>query len=155
MESNRYNIRKEEINLSAIVNEVMQNFALKNEISGTVEPDISYYGDSTLLKMTMNNLVENAIKYSDNKPVELNLFNRNGSIILEVKDQGIGIEKEYRKRIFRRFYRIQDEETRETKGSGLGLFIVKQAVEKHKGKIMISDNEPKGTVFTITFQSMT
>lgn len=155
MESNRYNIRKEEINLSAIVNEVMQNFALKNEISGTVESDIFYYGDSTLLKMTMNNLVENAIKYSDNKPVELNLFNRNGSIILEVKDQGIGIEKEYRKRIFRRFYRIQDEETRETKGSGLGLFIVKQAVEKHKGKIMISDNEPKGTVFTITFQSMT
>lgn len=155
MESNRYNIRKEEMNLSAIVNEVMQNFALKNEISGTVEPDISYYGDSTLLKMTINNLVENAIKYSDNKPVELNLFNRNGIIILEVKDQGIGIEKEYRKRIFRRFYRIQDEETRETKGSGLGLFIVKQAVEKHKGKIVISDNEPKGTVFTITFQSLT
>jgi signal transduction histidine kinase len=154
MESNRYNIRKEEIDLSGIVNEVMQNFALKNEISGKVETNISYFGDPVLLKMTLNNLVENAIKYSDNKPVELNLLRKNDTLIIEVKDQGIGIEKEYRKRIFRRFYRIQDEETRETKGSGLGLFIVKQAVEKHKGKIIISDNFPKGTVFTITFQAL-
>jgi len=154
MESNKYNIRKEEINLSGIVNEVMQNFALKNEISGTVDADVSYYGDPILLKMTINNLVENAIKYSDNKPVELNLFQKKGAISIEVKDQGIGIEKEYRKRIFRRFYRIQDEETRETKGSGLGLFIVKPAVEKHRGKILISDNLPKGTIFTITFPSL-
>ncbi len=154
MESNRYNIRKEEIDLSGIVNEVMQNFALKNEISGKVETNISYFGDPVLLKMTLNNLVENAIKYSDNKPVELNLLRENDTLIIEVKDQGSGIEKEYRKRIFRRFYRIQDEETRETKGSGLGLFIVKQAVEKHKGKIIISDNFPKGTVFTITFQAL-
>jgi signal transduction histidine kinase len=154
MENNRYNVRKEEINLSNIVEEVKANFSLKNAIVGNVEKNIQFYADPVLIKMILNNLIENAIKYSDNQPVEINLFNRKEEIILEVKDQGIGIDPSYKKKIFKKFYRIQDEETRETKGSGLGLFIVKQAVEKHKGKIAVSDNEPKGTVFTITLQGI-
>lgn len=152
MENNRYNIRKEEINLSEIVCEVKKNFEIKNEIRGEIEKDLMYYGDPVLLKMTLNNLVENAIKYSDNKPVEINLFQKNSDLIIEVKDNGIGIPKGLRKKVFKKFYRVEDEETRETKGSGLGLFIVKQAVEKHKGKITISDNLPTGTVFTLSFQ---
>jgi signal transduction histidine kinase len=152
MENNRYNIRKEEINLSEIVCEVKKNFEIKNEIRGEIEKDLMYYGDPVLLKMTLNNLVENAIKYSDNQPVEINLFQKNSDLIIEVKDNGIGIPKGLRKKVFKKFYRVEDEETRETKGSGLGLFIVKQAVEKHKGKITISDNLPTGTVFTLSFQ---
>lgn len=152
MENNRYNIRKEEINLSEIVFEVKKNFEIKNEIRGEIEKDLMYYGDPVLLKMTLNNLVENAIKYSDNQPVEINLFQKNSDLIIEVKDNGIGIPKGLRKKVFKKFYRVEDEETRETKGSGLGLFIVKQAVEKHKGKITISDNLPTGTVFTLSFQ---
>ncbi|MCB9252960.1 MAG: HAMP domain-containing histidine kinase [Flavobacteriales bacterium] len=154
MESNKYNIKKEELNLSEILENVKHNFALKNNMLGEIEEHISFYGDPVLLKMTINNLVENAIKYSDNKPVELNLYEANDHIIIEVKDQGIGIDPSQRKKIFKRFYRIQDEETRETKGSGLGLFIVKQAVEKHKGKIIISDNTPSGTVFTLQFKAL-
>lgn len=155
MENNRYNVRKEEINLSNIVEEVKATFSLKNAIAGNVEKNIQFYADPVLIKMILNNLIENAIKYSDNQPVEINLFNRKEEIILEVKDQGIGIDPSYKKKIFKKFYRIQDEETRETKGSGLGLFIVKQAVEKHKGKIVVSNNQPKGTVFNITWQSIT
>jgi len=154
MENNRYNIRKEEINLSEIVNDVKHNFSIKNAIEGKIEEDIMYYGDPVLLKMTLNNLVENAIKYSDNNPIELNLFRDSDSLFVEVKDRGIGIEPKFRKKIFKKFYRVQDEETRETKGSGLGLFIVKQAVEKHKGKISVTHNSPKGTVFTISFQAI-
>ncbi|MFM9944335.1 MAG: sensor histidine kinase, partial [Bacteroidia bacterium] len=60
MENSRYNIRKEEINLSEIVNEVKKNFEIKNEITGEIEQNIMYYGDLVLLKMTLNNLVENA-----------------------------------------------------------------------------------------------
>ena len=151
MENSRYNIRKEEINLSEIVSEVKKNFSIKNEIEGHIEKGVMFYGDSVLLKMTFNNLVENAIKYSDNHPVEINLTQKTGQVIIEVKDRGIGIPAELRKKVFKKFYRVQDEETRETKGSGLGLFIVKQAIEKHKGKIGISDNVPHGTIFTITF----
>jgi len=154
MENNYYNVRKEEINLSNIVEDVKANFSLKNAVEGIVEEQILYYGDPVLIKMILNNLIENAIKYSDNQPVEINLYNRKDEIVLEVKDQGIGIDHNYKKKIFKKFYRIQDEETRETKGSGLGLFIVKQAVEKHKGKIVVSKNEPQGTVFSITFQGI-
>lgn len=154
MENNRYNIRKEEINLSEIIEEVKKNFSIKNEIKGTIQNDIDYYGDPILIKMTLNNLVENAIKYSNNKPIELNLFQQNEQLIIEVKDNGVGIKPEFRKKVFKKFYRVEDEETRETKGSGLGLFIVKQAVEKHKGKILISDNIPNGTIFTINFTAI-
>jgi signal transduction histidine kinase len=149
MENNRYTIKKEAIDLSGLVNEVKQSFSLKNPIFGNIESDIAFFGDPILLKMTLNNLIENAIKYSDNQPVELNLSVKDRFITIEVKDSGAGIEPEFRKKVFRKFYRIQDEETRETKGSGLGLFIVKQAVEKHKGKIYISENQPKGSVFTV------
>lgn len=154
MENNRYKIRKEEVNLSEIMNEVKKNFELKNEIKGKIEENIQYYGDPILLKMTLNNLVENAIKYSDNKPVELNLFQREHELTIEVKDNGLGIPRNFRKKVFKKFYRIEDDETRETKGSGLGLFIVKQAVEKHKGKITISDNVPTGTAFTLNFPAI-
>ena len=151
MENNRYNIQMEEINLSGLLKEVEKNFSIKNEIKSHIDEGITFIGDPVLLKMTFNNLVENAIKYSDNNPVELNLFKKNQEVFIEVKDSGIGIPVNYRKKVFKKFYRVQDEETRETKGSGLGLFIVKQAIEKHKGKIIISSNTPKGTVFTIIF----
>ena len=75
--------------------------------------------------------------------------------MIEIKDKGLGISPRFRKKIFKKFYRLQDEETRDTKGSGLGLFIVKQAVEKHKGKISVSHNSPVGTVFTLTFPDFT
>ena len=155
MENDRYKIRKEQINLSELVNEVKKNFALKNEVSGNIVENIMYYGDPVLLKMTLNNLMENAIKYSNNQPVEILFYKKNHELIIEIKDKGIGISPRFRKKIFKKFYRLQDEETRDTKGSGLGLFIVKQAVEKHKGKISVSHNSPVGTVFTLTFPDFT
>ncbi len=66
-----------------------------------------------------------------------------------MKDQGIGIPKEEYKNIFKKFYRIQEEETRTTKGTGLGLFIVKEAIERHNGSVWVGVNEPKGTVFRV------
>ncbi len=151
MENNRYNLRKEPLNLSDLVNEVKKNFALKNEIRGEVLENVMYYGDLILLKMSLNNLVENAIKYSNNQSVEINFYKSNQELIIEIKDQGIGINPRFRKKIFKKFYRLQDDETRDTKGSGLGLFIVKQAVEKHKGKINVAQNIPKGSIFTLSF----
>ena len=68
---------------------------------------------------------------------------------LIVSDQGQGIKKEDRKKIFEKFIRIQNEETRSTKGTGLGLYIVSNLVNSHHGKIDVSDNSPCGSVFTI------
>ncbi|MBL0341058.1 MAG: ATP-binding protein [Bacteroidetes bacterium] len=69
---------------------------------------------------------------------------------ITVADQGIGIADNEKSKIFEKFYRIGNEETRNAKGTGLGLFIVKHIVEFHKGDIKVLDNQPKGTVFKIT-----
>ncbi len=96
------------------------------------------------------NLLENAIKYADGKPsLEVELSASDKKVTLQFKDQGPGIPDEEKKRIFEKFYRIGSEETRKTKGTGLGLFIVHQIVLAHKGQIQVLDNEPKGTIFKI------
>ncbi len=154
MENRKYKLQTEELNLSDLLSGIKKSFAHKNEIFGKIEAGHHFFGDPFLLKMTFNNLIENAIKYSHNRPVEINLYKRDKNLVIEVADQGIGIPPAMHKKIFRKFYRIQDDETRETKGSGLGLFIVKQAVEKHKGSIKIKNNLPSGTVFTIVFPAM-
>ena len=77
----------------------------------------------------------------------------NSSVILRIADQGIGIPYEERTKVFERFYRIEDEETRSSKGTGLGLFLVDEIVKIHGGKITCKDNSPKGTIFEIKFRT--
>ena len=97
------------------------------------------------------NLIENAIKYSPQPAdIKIRLTNRDKFLQLEVADQGYGIAKEEKKKIFSQFYRVGNEDTRRTKGTGLGLYIVDRIVKAHKGKISVSDNQPKGTKFTIS-----
>ena len=97
-----------------------------------------------------NNLLENAIKYADGRPtVEVRLFHDKKNVTMEFADNGTGIPDKEKKRIFEKFYRIGSEETRQTKGTGLGLFIVAQIVKAHRGRIQVLDNQPKGTVFRI------
>jgi signal transduction histidine kinase len=75
------------------------------------------------------NLVENAIKYSDeNSMVTISLTSSETSIMLSVKDQGYGIPDEYKSKVFEKFYRVGNEDTRKAKGTGLGLFIVKRFI---------------------------
>jgi signal transduction histidine kinase len=71
---------------------------------------------------------------------------------LDFADNGIGIPDKEKKRIFEKFYRIGSEETRQTKGTGLGLFIVEQVVKAHNGHIQVLDNQPKGTIFRIVIR---
>jgi two-component system, OmpR family, phosphate regulon sensor histidine kinase PhoR len=73
--------------------------------------------------------------------------------VFEVSDKGIGIPLKERSKVFQRFYRIGNEDTRNTKGTGLGLYIAKQIVKAHRGKIQILDNQPVGTIFKITLPS--
>ncbi len=96
------------------------------------------------------NLLENAVKYSNKAPkISIELSCENNTIQLNVADNGIGIPEKEKKKVFEKFYRIGNEDTRTTKGTGLGLHIVNQIVLAHKGKIAIVDNVPKGTIFKI------
>jgi len=112
-----------------------------------IEP---FYGDKLGLTSVTINLLENAAKYSTDSPeIIVRLKTAKNSIIWEVADNGIGIEDKEKKRIFEKFYRVGSEDTRKTKGTGLGLFIVDQIVKAHDGQIKILDNLPQGTIFTI------
>lgn len=103
-----------------------------------------------LIELCILNLLDNALKYSpDSSPVHIVIRCLNKKIAIDVKDEGIGISKNNKKYIFDRFYRVQNEHTRETKGSGLGLYIVKEIMRLHKGAIRVSDNCPKGSIFHI------
>ena len=149
IENDKYQYALSTVYLSEMLNQVIDNQSIKGEIAGTIEPGVTLTGDGFIMRMVANNLIENAFKYSDNQPIEVNLYMQGTKKVLEVKDIGVGIAKEDYKKIYKKFFRVQDEETRTTKGTGLGLFIVKQAVERHRGKVAVMANKPRGSVFRV------
>lgn len=95
-----------------------------------------------------DNLVENACKYSD-EDVYINMWVENKFCYVQVIDEGIGIPEDEYKNIMKRFYRIGSEETRKSKGTGIGLYIVKKVIVANKGQLSINGNQPKGTIFEV------
>jgi signal transduction histidine kinase len=109
-----------------------------------------YPSDKNTLLTAFSNLIENAIKYSEGaEPISIKAYRKKHQILIEIADFGPGIPKSEREKIFNKFYRIGNEHTRKTKGTGLGLYIVKKVIEAHGGTINLKDNQPKGTVFTV------
>jgi signal transduction histidine kinase len=118
------------------------------EVPETMAP---VQADKPGLTAIVQNLLENAVKYSpEGAPVVLSAFQTNGKCTLRVADQGVGIPDAEKEAVFEKFYRLGSEETRQTTGTGLGLYIVKQVVKAHSGSITVADNTPRGTVFTVT-----
>ena len=98
----------------------------------------------------IKNLLENAVKYSpEGAPVIYSVKQVNEQCQIQVADQGQGIPDAEKDRIFEKFYRVGNEDTRKHTGTGLGLFIVKQVVDAHKGSVRVANNSPQGTVFTV------
>lgn len=149
IESNAYQYDLSPVNFSDIVTRVVKGQKIKGEITIDMPSDVYVNGDDFILRMVVNNLVENAFKYSNNQPVDIKLEVNDKWKILSVKDQGIGLSSKDMKNIFKKFYRVQDEETRTSKGTGLGLFIVKQAIEKHNGKVAVESILGEGSKFSI------
>lgn len=106
--------------------------------------------DQTTLISAVLNLLENAVKYAgESAQIDLYLKEKKDKIEIQICDQGAGIPKAERAKVFSKFYRIGSEETRRTKGTGLGLYIVKQVIDAHKGSITIKENQPQGSIFII------
>jgi signal transduction histidine kinase len=98
----------------------------------------------------LGNLIENGIKYSESPAnIEVKTKMDDQKFTLVVADNGIGIPEEEKNSVFNKFYRIGSEDTRKTKGTGLGLYIIKEMTAAHSGKVFITDNPEGGTVFTI------
>lgn len=106
--------------------------------------------DKSGLSAIVQNLLENAVKYSpEGAPIEFSAEKTDGKLRLQVADHGRGIPDLEKKAVFEKFYRLGNEETRQTTGTGLGLYIVNQVVKAHGGTIRVTDNKPQGTVFLI------
>ena len=154
-DSNKFVFAREHFNLSDNIKEIVEEFKLTEPdipINANIEDDIYILGDFLAIKSMIVNLIENAIKYSpEEKLIEISLDKSSSEIVLKVKDRGMGIAEDDRQKIFQKFYRAGSEITRKTKGTGLGLFIVKRIVDEHRGKIKVSDNHGGGSVFEIVF----
>ena len=155
IERDTHGFSNEEVNLSDLVLGVVQKFEVNKKsilIKGNIQEDIYYNTDQVGFISVVMNLIENAIKYSEaNTSIDVSLTATEQSVVLSVKDQGNGIPDDFKKKVFEKFYRIGNEDTRRTKGTGLGLFIVGRFVEIYKGKIDLSDNSPHGSIFELTF----
>ena len=150
-----YQPHLEKVNASKLLQDIIDRLSNKYpEVqfdSSKLSKAIFLQADRTGLTSIALNLLENAVKYgSENPRVSTTLRSSNGKIQIEFADNGIGIPDKEKHRIFERFYRVGNEDTRKTKGTGLGLYIVDQIVKAHRGKISIKDNHPKGTIFTIS-----
>lgn len=152
----QYEVTKEDINLNQFLQKV--EAGLKGKYLNkpfTLEKNIQIEilkGDSKLLEQVITNLLDNAIKYTQ-KPPHIKFTAKPGenfSTIVEIQDNGPGINEEELNRIFERFYRVQGGGTSKTvEGTGLGLSIVKHIINKHKGEIKVDSVVGQGTTFTI------
>ena len=155
-EDKSYELEFSTLNFSDLVYRVVSDHIdLRNPVHDIIHhiaSSIHIKGDSLSLTTLLSNLIENAEKYSPpGSIIEVRLESTNENAILNVKDQGNGIPHKEQQKIFEKFYRIGNEDTRKTKGTGLGLYIVKHVMELHKGKIRIRSNQPAGSVFEMTF----
>lgn len=106
--------------------------------------------DTVHLTNIVHNLLDNANKYSENQPkITVSTWNKGNQIVLEIADQGIGIQKAYLKQVFERFFRVPTGNRHDVKGFGLGLYYVKTLVEAHKGQVRVQSEVGKGTRFEI------
>lgn len=124
---------------------------LKGEINLELEANnYTIFGDKTHLTNALCNLIDNGVKYARNRP-EFNFktINSAADLIIIFSDNGIGIDKEYQKKVFEKFFRVPTGDVHDVKGFGLGLAYVKHIVELHNGSISLQSEQGSGTTFTI------
>ncbi|SEL59425.1 His Kinase A (phospho-acceptor) domain-containing protein [Parapedobacter koreensis] len=158
LEDLRYNFPKEQIDLTELVKSVagrLQIHSCTTQVIKTeLQSNIRIEGDRFAITNVVTNLIENAVKYSPPcAHVFVKLAKDDDQVIFSVADHGIGIADNEKRLIFNKFYRVGNEDTRKTKGTGLGLYIVKTVLERHRAQIKVKDNTPSGSIFEVIFSN--
>ncbi|MCS7035750.1 MAG: HAMP domain-containing sensor histidine kinase [Saprospiraceae bacterium] len=145
----------ERVDVRAIIQDCVSNALVRfpeAQVNVEAPPDFPpVQADRLGLTSVVQNLLDNALKYSPpGTPVHIRIEPLpDRQMRLSVADQGVGIPDAEKPAVFEKFYRLGNEETRQTTGTGLGLYIVSQVVRLHNGTITVRDNSPRGTVFTV------
>jgi len=158
MEANGYKFTPEKINISEIVGSCISDFQSRfpqRQINAELEASIMVHADAFLMQMAINNIIDNAIKYSSKDTAINILLNSNdGACKLSISDEGKGISNENKQRIFEKYFRTGTEATQKSKGTGLGLYLVDRIIKAHHAKIFVENNLPNGTVFMIELKML-
>ncbi|NDC76569.1 MAG: two-component sensor histidine kinase [Chitinophagia bacterium] len=144
---------RETLDLSALTRETLDDCMHRHaerRFHADITNGIHATGDRLLLRLAMNNLLENAVRYSPAETaIHLSLQEVLNASQLRVSDEGVGIPDHEKKRLFRKFHRIGREDTRRAKGTGLGLYLTRRIASDHGGSVRVEDNHPRGSTFII------
>jgi two-component system, OmpR family, phosphate regulon sensor histidine kinase PhoR len=149
------NLKKERLDLHQLIRETAEN--LKSSFKKNIQLIYNLKAEQPLVIAdkiytihTLQNLLDNAIKYSgDNPEVVICTENRNGKLVLSIEDNGTGIESRYSKKIFEPFFRIPTDNLHNVRGFGIGLHYVMNIVRAHRWKLFLSSEQKKGSKFTL------
>jgi len=150
--SGRFALDPTEIDVSAVLARLVEDFAAHAESAGSVvaaaiEPGIVGMFDPTAIEEIAENLISNAVKYGEGKPIDVTVAREGGALRLQVRDHGPGVSADDRGRIFERFERLAG--TRPANGFGLGLWVVGQLTEAMGGTIAVEAGDGGGSIFTV------
>lgn len=156
IDSNSYRINRQRVDLVELLQTITRDqaskFAEKEQTLKleTNHGDMTAYVDSDSLRMAIDNLLDNAHKYTPNgRRVKVGLVKRAKSAVISVTDRGVGIAKTDMPKMFKMFSRVENPLTLQEEGTGLGLYWAQRIVKLHKGKITVQSEQGKGTTFTI------
>ncbi|MDP2723802.1 MAG: ATP-binding protein [Bacteroidales bacterium] len=161
LESGELVLKEETFNLYDLTREVMDymemkatNHNTKIVLHSSMNRSMKARADKKRIRQVLINLIDNAIKYGDQKGgiIKISCYNFHNNYLVEVQDNGIGIPEENMHRVFERFYRTEISRSRDTGGSGLGLAIVKHIIEAHRQTISVRSKEGEGTTFSFTLK---
>ncbi|MCA1840784.1 MAG: ATP-binding protein [Actinomycetota bacterium] len=156
IESRRLKMRMVDNDAAHLVEKLVSQFRAKwgdREILIDADPSLPpLFGDTSKLEEIFINLIDNALKYSPSGGlVRINMWPTKDSVEISIEDSGIGMAAEDLKTLFQKFHRVSSVETREIGGTGLGLYIVKNLVEAHGGRVFVTSVRGVGTTFTLSF----
>ncbi len=160
LESGEIPINYEKFDISSLIVEVFDSLEIKAKkykinlvFKEKYNHPVWVLADREKIRQVLVNLIDNSFKYGrENGTTALKLFELHDQILLEITDDGYGIEEKYHARVFERFYRVDKSRSREVAGSGLGLAIVKHIMEAHQQTITVRSTEGIGATFAITLQ---
>jgi signal transduction histidine kinase len=151
----RFGIKFGKVNVKEIIEESIstlsgeiekKNFNIEKRLP---KKKLFVNGNKTLLTRAVANIIENSLKYSEGKNIEISAYAKKDIVQISIKDDGKGIPKEKAKEIFERFYRLDKGRSRKEGGSGLGLAITKEIIERHGGNVYVNTQYKDGAEFLI------
>lgn len=160
LESGEIEMKYEKFDIVALTKEIFEfleikakNKNIKLSFDRNYERPVYIYADKDRIRQVLSNLVDNTINYGNNNGLTtVSFFDMDDNILIEVKDNGIGIEQHHLPRLFERFYRTDKGRSRESGGTGLGLAIVKHIIEAHNQTINVRSTLGIGSTFTFTLK---